>query len=196
MNIDAFEIRRKIFHITVGIVLVLLIYFNLLKLWMAITIFILGLLIALNAKYRKIHIKSVDWFLEKFDRKHHFPGRGPLAIFLGLIFLMIFFEKNIVMASLMILTFGDSISALVGKHYGKYKHPFNDTRLIEGTIAGIIVGAATAMIFIPWYAALIAAFIAMTIESLELRFMKHPIDDNFLVPVISGIVIWIVMVVV
>jgi len=129
--------------------------------------------------------------LDYFDRPSHrklLPGRGVLMLFLAVTILLIFFEKNIVLASIMIWTLGDSVSALVGKHYGSTKHPLNNNRLIEGTIAGIICGALGAMLFVPWQYALVAAIIAMSLESLEIKFFEHDVDDNFLVPIASALV--------
>jgi len=151
---------------------------------------IIGVIISLL--YKSWDIPIIHWLLQTFERPDHiktFPARGILFIFFSTLILMAFFEKNIVMASLMIWTIGDSISALIGKHYGKFKHPFNDVRLVEGTIAGIIAATLASSIFIVFYKALIASIIAMTLESLELRLFKYPIDDNILVPIISALVL-------
>jgi dolichol kinase len=190
-----FEIRRKMFHVFVGVILVLLIYYGLLAFWMTLALLIIGIFISLlSIKYS---IPIIKLFLMKYDRPEHSntPAKGVISIFSALSVLLLFMEsgflsKNIVLASLMIWTFGDSLSAVVGKLYGRKKHPLNQ-RFIEGTIAGIIGGTIGATFFVPVYAAFPAAFIAMIIESLELRLLKHPIDDNLLVPLIAaGLLYW------
>jgi len=153
---------------------------------------IIGVLISIIYMY--VDIPVIHWFLTRFERSHHikkFPGRGVLFIFLSLTILMIFFQKNIVIASILIWAFGDSVSALVGKHYGTRKHPLNSKRVIEGTIAGIVAAAIAASFFVSIPAAIVASVVAMTIESLELTVFGRQLDDNFLVPIIAALVLLI-----
>ncbi len=191
--VDWFELRRKLFHIALGIVLITLIYLSILSWISAGIILMIGVIISLVAK--NITIPIITPLLDWFERPHHrefIPGRGVITIFLAVTLLLLFFEKNIILASLAIWTLGDSISALVGMHYGRIRHPFNSHRLLEGTIAGIICGTLGAMLFVPWYDALGAAIIAMLFESADITFFGHDIDDNFLVPIVSAIVITII----
>src|SRR3989344_502060 len=183
---DLFELRRKAVHFLLGIALSLLIYFGLLRVWMAALVLALALL--LHIFYRNIRNPAIDRMMELFERpdlRKKIPARGGIALFSGLILLMLLFEKNTVLASLMIWTFGDGISSLVGKHYGKHAHIWNDQKLVEGTLAGIIAAAIAASFFVPVYAAIIASIVAMVLESLEFRFLKNAIDDNFLVPMVA-----------
>lgn len=193
---SAFEIRRKMMHVFVGAVIVILVYYGLLKFWMSLTLLIVGIIISLLSK--KYSLPLIGLFLMRYDRPEHSktPGRGVISIFSSLSVLLLLLEtdvlsKNIVLASLMIWIFGDSLSAVVGKVYGKKKHPLNN-RFIEGTIAGIIGGTIGALFFVPIYAAFPAAFLTMIIESLEIRLLKHPLDDNIIVPLIAaGALYWL-----
>lgn len=195
---DSLELKRKVIHLLLGIIVVLLIYFNILKFWMAFVLLILGFIISLISVNHPIPI--IKWFLEQFDRPQHkrFPARGVITIIFSITLLLLLYEnlvlnKNIVLASLMIWTFGDSVTAIIGRQYGKVRHPLNDSRFIEGTVSGIIAGMLAAYIFVPLLAAFIASFIAISIESIELRLLKNPIDDNILVPLISAVVLYIVL---
>lgn len=193
-DIDWFEVKRKTAHIFVGVILAFLIYYNIITWWILLIALLAGISISLVSKKNRIIL--FDWMLNKFERSEYldtFPGRGVIFLFLGLTIIMVLFNKQIVFASLMIWAFGDSISALVGKHYGRYKHPLNDARLIEGTIAGILFATIAASFFVPVINAFIASFIAIFVESIELKFIKKPIDDNFLVPVISAVMLWILI---
>ena len=177
------EFKRKLFHILLGILIVMLVQLDILKLWMVI------LLISIY-----IDIPIISWFLKHFERPKHiktFPGKGVLFIIAALLVLMIFFPKNIISASIMIWTFGDSISWLIGRNFGKIRHPLNDARLVEGTIAGIIISTIAASMFVNILFALIASIAALGIESLEIKFFRGSIDDNLLVPLISAIVLFL-----
>ncbi len=192
----SFEIRRKMMHVLVGVVIVLLIYYGILEFWMALTALLVGIILSiLSAKHS---IPVISFFLLRYDRMEHSstPGRGVISIFSSVSVLMLLLEtgilsKSIVLASLMVWVFGDSLAAVIGKIYGKKKHPLND-RHIEGTIAGIIGGTVGALFFVPVYAAFPASFVTMIIESLEIKILKHPIDDNIFVPLVAaGILFWL-----
>ncbi|HYD02740.1 MAG TPA: SEC59/DGK1/VTE5 family protein [Alphaproteobacteria bacterium] len=191
-KIDWHEIRRKTFHIIGGLIFAATIYFDIAQAWMVLLLLGLGLI--LSVIYTSYDIPLVDFFLKRFEREHlrkKFPGKGVIYLFMAVFFMMIAFEKNIVLAGLMIWTFGDSISAIVGKHYGNVKHPLNERRLLEGTIAGIICGTIASAYFLDWnwLYALIASTVSMTIESLDWELYREAFDDNFFVPVIGAFVI-------
>ena len=100
-------------------------------------------------------------------------------------------KKNIAMAAIMILALGDSVSRLVGP-YGYLKHPFHSEKFLEGMIAGAAAGFLGALIFVSWLEALLASIIAMLIESIDLELNNFKIDDNLMIPVVAGGVIWAV----
>ncbi|HGJ66179.1 TPA: hypothetical protein ENS27_12485 [bacterium] len=185
-----FEIRRKAMHVLVGVFLVILIYYGILAFWMSLAILLAGIILSiLSAKHS---LPLVSFFLLHYDRPEHSntPGIGAISIFSSVSVLLLLLEtgiisKSIVLASLMIWIFGDSLTAIVGKLYGKKKHPLNN-RYVEGTIAGIVGGTIGALFFVPIYVAFPAAFGTMIIESLEIRILRQRIDDNILVPLIAA----------
>ncbi|MFA5797568.1 MAG: phosphatase PAP2 family protein [Candidatus Woesearchaeota archaeon] len=188
--IDWFEIRRKFFHVFLGLGILVLVRFNILTWWMSALITLTGIFIAIIST--KKHIPFISQSLEVFERKEHlktFPGRGIIVIFLSTTILLAFFDKKIVMAALMIWTLGDALSVLIGKHYGKKTHPFNTARMIEGTIAGIIAATIGAMFFVGWPIAFAAAAISLALESLELKIFGVRVEDNLLVPIVAAGVI-------
>ena len=189
-GIDWFEIRRKIFHILLGISLVFLISYSLINWFIVLLIFLLGIVVSISSKY--VDLPFIDPLLKIFDRPEHkkfLPGKSVILLFLAILILMIFFDTKIICASILIWAFGDSFSAIVGKHYGRIRHPLNNDRLIEGTLAGIFMATIVSMYYVGLFAAFIASLVSMSIESLELKFLKHPLDDNFLVPIIAAIVL-------
>jgi dolichol kinase len=185
------DIYRKIFHIIAGLCIATLVYFDIIQAWEVLLLLGAGIIISILSTYRDLPI--IRHFLDKFEREHlrrKFPGKGVIYMLMGLLLLMLTFEKHIVLAAIMIWTFGDSISAIVGKNFGKVKHPFNDLRLIEGTIAGIIAATIAASAFVDWKYVLIGSIVTLGIESLEWEIYKDTFDDNFFVPVIGAAVIY------
>jgi len=195
-KVDWLEIKRKTFHIIGGIILALLIYYDILKAWMVLLMAGAGIIISMT--YALADIPLIHFFLKKFEREHlrkKFPGKGVIYLFLAILFMMLMFEKNIVVAGILIWAFGDGISALVGKHYGTIRHPLNTTRMIEGTLAGMIAASIAASFFVYWPFAIIASTIAMIVESIEWELYKQPFDDNFFVPVVGAFVIYFLMII-
>jgi len=183
------EIKRQIMHIIFGIVIVLLLNFNLINATYLFIIFIFGLIISLLST--KLNIPVIHQFLRTFDREkdlEKFPGKGAIFYVLGAFIVVLVFPKDIALASIMILALGDSVSRLVGP-FGYLKHPFHNEKFFEGVIAGAIAGFIGALFFISWLPALIASSISMLIEGLDLRIKNFKIDDNLLIPVVAGVVI-------
>jgi len=194
-TIDWHEINRKGLHILGGLIFATLIYYDIAQAWMVLLL--AGVGIILSMVYTVYDVPIAHFFLSKFERAHllkKFPGKGVIYLFLGIVLMMLTFEKNIVLAAIMIWTFGDSLSAIVGKHYGKIKHPLNNARLLEGTIAGIIAASIAAAFFVYWPFALIASTITLGIESLEWKLYRETFDDNLFVPVIGAFVIYLLMI--
>jgi dolichol kinase len=185
------EIRRQINHIVWGFIFVGLIYYDLISsamVFILIIIFFIGSL--LSKKYK---LPVIYWFLIKFDRPEdikNFPGKGAWYYLIGVFLAMVLFPKDIAMASIFILALGDSIAPLVGE-YGRIKHPLSDKKFLEGTIAGALVAFIGALLFVNYYEAALAAIIAMVVEGIDLRLGRHPVNDNIIIPVVAGAVIWL-----
>ncbi len=195
MEINRFEIRRQIFHICLGLIIVILLTNNILNSLILFLILIAGILISILS--RKFKIPIIYFFLKIFERKgvlKRFPGKGTISFLVGCLLVLQLFERDIALASIMILTFGDSVSHLFGLHFGRKKHPLNCLKSIEGNIAGGITGFLGAMFFISPLPALLASFGAMTAEAIELKMNDKIIDDNIIVPLVAGTIIYLMRV--
>ena len=183
------EIKRQIVHIILGILIVILLNFNLINATYLFFIFIFGLI--LSSLSTKFNIPVIHQFLRTFDREkdlEKFPGKGAIFYVLGAFIVVLIFPKDIALASIMILALGDSVSRLVGP-YGYLKHPFHNEKFFEGVIAGAVAGFIGALFFVSWLPALIASSVSMLIEGIDLRIKNFKIDDNLLIPIVAGVVI-------
>ena len=95
---------------------------------------------------------------------------------------VLLFPKDIAIASILILAFGDSISHVVGK-FGSMKHPFTDKKFLEGFVAGSIAAFIASFIVVGRIEALLGSVIAMSVESLDIKIKKVKVDDNLLMPI-------------
>lgn len=97
------------------------------------------------------------------------------------------FPKPIAVAVMGYLILGDGVAGLVGKNWGVRGLAFGKT--VEGTVAGLIVNLLVGIIvFREAGPALIGALIASFAELMPL-----PLDDNFAIPIIAGLVLWVSM---
>ena len=148
--ITKLELKRQIFHICVGIIIVALLYFELINELILFIAFLLSLFLSFLVKkgYKLPFFSAVFDSFGRKSEKRKFPAKGAVFYLLGSALSVFFFEKNIAIASILILAFGDSVSRLVGP-FGYLKHPFNNKKFIEGIIAGGIVATLAASIFVP-----------------------------------------------
>ncbi|MDD5530356.1 MAG: SEC59/DGK1/VTE5 family protein [bacterium] len=187
------EMRRQLLHISAGILILFLTKYGILNPARIFIILIFGIILSIVAK--KVKIPVIYWFLLKFERKEElkrFPGRGVIYFFAGTLLVLMLFPADIAYASIMILALGDSISHIAGIRIGKFKHPFSKVKLIEGTLVGTLFAFIGAMFFVSPLEALLASVGAMTAEVVEFRMNEQTVDDNLIVPLVAGTIIFLV----
>jgi len=183
------ENQRQVFHILLGIAFIVLIYFEILTAFRIFVILILGVIVSLLSKKYKIPL--VWQLLRKFERPSvikKFPGKGTIFFFVGVLLVLRLFEKDIALASIIILTFGDSISHIIGMKFGRIKHPLNNNgkKKLEGSLAGLIAAFLGALIFVHPLLAFLGALAGMVAEALQLQLNNNEVDDNIIVPLVAG----------
>lgn len=191
-KINVFEFRRQVFHALFGILLVVLIKFDVLDIFLIVVFIIIGLVLSLLS--RRFRIPMIHWFLSKFERAdslYRFPGKGVISYLIGTLIVLLLFDKNIAMASIMILALGDSVSHLAGR-FGRITNPFNDKKFLEGAIAGFMVAWLGAILFVGVWLALLGSLAAMFAEGFEIKMGREQLDDNVVMPLVAGVVIWVI----
>lgn len=196
---DLFEIRRKLFHVLGGALILTGLLSGYLSRWMLL-LCTLGIIVFSYISKRFAH-PVIMFTLRLFEREkniHKFPLKGMFFFFLGCTIPLFIFPFSTAILSIIILTVGDATSALVGKYFGRTKHPMHTTKMIEGHITGGLLAFAVALFanylyhygFI-WWQILISSMVTMFIEGIE-HLGKHEwIDDNLTIPLIAGILLQI-----
>ena len=107
---------------------------------------------------------------------------APLYFAFGILFTLIIFPHPASYAAIAMFCLGDSAASLFGGLIST-SLPFNKGKTWEGSVAGFFLAFLGGLFFIPAHPliAIAGAAIAMTVEVLPL-----PINDNVLVPVITG----------
>lgn len=181
------EHKRNLFHAALGILLIVLLYYNIVNGFILFIVLCLGLALSFTAKH--YHLPGIQWFLDNFERRDIHPGKGAICYFIGVILAVYLFPKDIALASIAILAVGDSLSHYIGSNHGTIKHPLNKEKLIEGSIAGTLAGFLAAWLFVSAGEAFLAAIIAMIAEAIEIELNNQLIDDNISIPLVAGVVI-------
>jgi len=187
------ELKRKIAHLLLGVVIVILIKAGVMgKLHLLVMLIALFMVSFLSKKFK---IPGVHWLLLHLERDKdikNFPARGFIYYLIGSLLVLSIFPLDVALASIMVLAFADSIGHLFGIKFGRVPHPFVSTKFVEGWIVGLIAGFAGAFIFVPWYEALAASFFAMLVEGIEVKVGADDIDDNLIIPSVAAIAIWVI----
>ncbi|WP_317064527.1 diacylglycerol/polyprenol kinase family protein [Methanoculleus caldifontis] len=138
-----------------------------------------------DAVSRGYTIPVVSPVIANLERRDAAPGKGALFFTLGALFSLVFFDKEIVFLSLVVLSLLDSVTTLVGIRFGRtriYNH-----KSLEGTVAGIAVTAAALALFVPPAPALVTAAAAGLTE------LVSPVDDNLVIPVVACLVLTVLL---
>lgn len=182
--INRLEIRRQLLHLLYGPLLVVLYHFQLLTLPILFGIIVGGSLMSIMVKRNRLN--PVRWALGFFEREHHmenFPGRGILFFTIGAFLVLALFPERIAYAGILILSAGDAVTNIIGRHFGRIRTRLNPNKYMEGTLVGVMVSIPIAYYFVPnLFAAVAASCIAMFLEMPNVKIFDFEIDDNLLVP--------------
>ncbi len=183
------EPLRQLGHAVLGLAFAGVVYLagTFLALEISLAVLLLGVILSLLfAFFRRPHF--LHGWLKRVQRgSEAFPGQPILLYVLAITVTLAFFvlqPSQVAFGALLCLALGDSVSTLAGKKWGVHKLLPN--RSVEGSFAGFAISAIALYIFFPLHVALIAAALGMAAEYL-------PLDDNFGVPLFSGLALMLLL---
>ncbi|MBA2565651.1 MAG: hypothetical protein H0V09_09555 [Gemmatimonadetes bacterium] len=132
---------------------------------------------------------ATNAFFTRFLRRLLLPrdltGLNGTTYFVGGILAAVtLFPKAIALAAALFLVLGDVAAGLVGTAWGRMRLGPGGKSL-EGSLACFVVCLATAIPLVGWVPAVGGALVATLVEHAEL-----PLDDNLLIPPLSGAVLY------
>ena len=178
------ELKRNAFHLVLGCILAVVVLT--IEKEYSLYLFAFSLIIGYALSERIMQGKRVFFlepFLDNFEREEERPGKGALHFFIGAFISLVFFPKEIVFISILILAFDDSFSTVFGQIYGRIK--IKKAKTFEGFLAGFGACLVVTRFFVPLHVALIACFIAAVVE------LYSFLDDNITIPVSTSLIIYI-----
>lgn len=211
------EVGRKVLHSFIGVFTLKMFTLGITAKQFIFPLSILFILVFLNDYIRlnnpeinKRVVRATWWMI----RENEINGyNGVLWYLAGLILVFVFFPKDICMMLVLLLSWADTAASTVGRAWGKYTPKFTPNKLVAGCLGLLVAGVILCLLFygyfvpaypeantdISWLAktsqmslasyALAAGFIASGSEMVD--FMG--IDDNFSIPVISAVALYILV---
>jgi len=175
------ELRRKGFHLILGSCIAFGVYFlkphygNLVLIPLA-----LGVIVMLLIPRIRPGNRVSNRLLYHFERQkdiENFPYKGAIHYGVGVFFPILFLDVKTACGIVMVLSVGDAFSTLIGKFHGRVKIHRLAFKSLEGSLAFLVSGFLSALIFVDVAAAVKFALVGAIVE------LVSPWDDNFTVPV-------------
>lgn len=198
------EVQRQLIHLLTGITLIFLIWAaGSLALTVLLLLLAFYVLVSAVILMNKLPL-SLSTFLCRWGRpsNQNIPLKGTILLLCGIILSFILFPVEIVYASIAIVAFGDSIATAVGVLVGNHKLPYSENKTVEGTISGIIAAFLASSFFVTPAQALVGSVGGMLLESVvdlqtirglnSQTIIKFFLNDNFLIPVFSGLLMFVI----
>jgi dolichol kinase len=199
------EFKRKATHLVALVIPIG--YFPLPKFLslLILTPFALGSIVIDIIRLKRLPLHGfLDRLIGPMLREHEDSNfTGSSYILTASVLSILLFDKSAAIAAISFIILGDIAAALVGRRYGKLKINWNFARpdvptgqseskkkTFEGSLACLSMCLLVAIIVpgFPLWIGVVGAFVATMVEA-----MPFPIDDNFSVPLISGLVMHILL---
>jgi dolichol kinase len=178
---------RKLFHAFNGIVVAAgLTFLGLAKQEALIILGGIGVLLVLGDGLRLYYRPANELFFRAFSswvspREARRPASSTWYVF-GIVMTLIVVPMPVAVSGVLVLGLADPIASVIGQKFGR--RPFLGGT-VEGTTVFVLVALTILLVRHPWQAAVPAAILAAFAER-----RSWPLDDNFTVPLVTGLAIY------
>lgn len=177
------EITRQSIHFALGLFYIALLVLLPLEICssMVAAVALLGLSLSLLLSKQLVNFKPLMRLIKWLSRAGELAKAGEPALWFTLgtaLVVLLFPARQIAIGALIVLTFGDSLSTIVGRVWGRTI--IRGWRTIEGSLAGVIAAAIPLSLLFPVHVAVIASAVGMSGEFL-------PFEDNVTIPLLAAL---------
>lgn len=142
-----------------------------------------------NHGFKAFFLSAFGELLRKHEKQGGITGSTILVASAALTILV--YRQETAVAALLFLSLGDSMAALIGRRYGRVKLVCG--RTLEGSMAALLsclFASAILLLVSPIFHWNLTppALIAGSVTAALVELIDIPLDDNFRIPVISGLV--------
>ncbi|MBN2110857.1 MAG: hypothetical protein JW705_07220 [Methanosarcinaceae archaeon] len=194
------ELLRQFVHIFTGIIIILIIYISGPSAPSVLSLLLAAAVLLTMILTRSPILEKAPSLFRRLarDGKQKIKLKGTILLLSGVLVVLFIFPRNIVYASVAIVTLGDSVATIVGTSAGKHRLPYSEMKTLEGTLGGLVAAFTGALFFVDPIPAFSGSAGGMFLESLislqtiRSESMKGIIrffmNDNFLIPVFSSLI--------
>lgn len=136
--------------------------------------------------FSKTSLQVVSRVEKVLDRNE--GGRGAYLMLFGILLTALLFPDQLVYA-LLVLGIADSLATLIGYYLGRHTIKYNPSSTYEGSFAFFI--SASAILWSFGIVGILSAAIVTLVESIDYDSLTY-IDDNIMVPLSTGLVLFII----
>lgn len=185
------ELTAKSLHLLLGVLLVLLLRAEVLRLGVfGLLIVLYAALLLFNYRYeRELLTRALS--IGRADAR--IPGLDFLVYIVAAWIVWWLFPAPIASAAILILAVADPLAHLISGGFGGTRAATTRKSYLYGGIAGVVGGTLAAWLYVPFVPALLASMVAMIVEAGELRVADHHIDDNLTIPLAAAITLTLAM---
>ena len=114
---------------------------------------------------------------------------GATFVLLGDLLAVWLFPRHVAIAAMLYLSICDAVASLVGRRFGRVRFA---GKSLEGSAAFFLSAVIIGWLLLPGElpAVLVGALVATVVEALPGRIGPLRLDDNLLIPLIAGTVLW------
>jgi dolichol kinase len=185
MSITKEVLMRKAVHSVGAFILVILALFGLSK---AQLVILSMTMLYLASEYLRLSGRSLPFFswltrLATSEDEQRGVVMAPIWFALGSLSTITLFPFKYALIGVLTLSIGDPVASLVGLSVkNRHPYPFNESKSIEGTLAGLLVAVLTCAFFTDPITSIIGCTTGMIVEASPI-----PINDNVTIPIISSL---------
>jgi dolichol kinase len=176
---------RKAVHSVGAFILVILALFGLSK---AQLVILSMTTLYLASEYLRLSGRSLPFFswltrLATSEDEQRGVVAAPIWFGLGSLTTITLFPFKHALIGILTLSIGDPVASLVGLSVeNRHPYPFNESKSIEGTLAGLSVAVLACAFFTDPVTSVIGCTAGMLVEASPI-----PINDNLTIPIISSL---------
>lgn len=178
-------LMRKAVHSVGAFILVILALFGLSK---AQLVILSMTILYLASEYLRLSGRSLPFFswltrLASSEDEQRGVVMAPIWFAFGALSTITLFPFKYALIGVLTLSIGDPVASLVGLSVkNRHPYPFNESKSIEGTLAGLLVAVLTCAFFTDPITSIIGCTTGMIVEASPI-----PINDNVTIPIISSL---------
>ena len=193
------HLARKVWHCGMGVFMVLVYALGTPKV-ICVLILVSALTFFLTAEYARLRFPRVNAFairaMGPIMRKNEVNKVSGTPFYIGSVLLaVIIFPKPIAILSILFLAIGDPISSIFGISWGHKGLRFANGKSLIGTAAGMGICCIITFIYlvvtgVPVFSSVCIA-LAGGLAGGGAEMIPLEIDDNFSIPLVSGLALWV-----